>query len=639
MSALPQWDLASIYPSFEDEKFTRDREALAGDAGEIVRLLAEPPRLGPEEPAWLERYLSLYNSFADRFETMYAYAYMRYSTNTGDYTAIGEMNRLEGLRVPVQRAIVEFRNVLASFKTSIAECLQAAPGLKEYSFFIEEQLSLRSRQMGPAEEELALELTRMGGDPWGRLQEALSSTLKAVWNEKKGETKTVNELRSLAFDPRRAVRKQAFELELKLWDSMKVPLAFSLNGVKGFTVVLDKKRKYKNPLDHSLTYSRLSPAALEALIGVMKRSLPDFRRYLKAKATMLSLPQLAFFDLFAPLSAGAGEWSYAEARAFIGRAFGSFSTELADFADRAFDSGWIDARTRPGKVGGAYCISLPRLGESRVLCNFTPSFNQLTTIAHELGHAFHHQVLARATAIQRDYPMTLAETASIFSENLVYETAINTFTGARKIEALEHFLQDATQIIVDILSRFLFESRLFEARPSGEVSADELSAFMIQAQADTYGDALAEESLHPYMWAVKGHYYRPDLSFYNYPYAFGLLFGLGLFSLYREQGRGFADTYKTVLGKSGSMKCVDLTRELGFDIEQPEFWENGMSLIRSRIDEFCALAESAGTKHAKRNKPRMNADRREKGKTGKKKPASKAAQDKKKPQAKKAKRT
>ncbi len=618
MSALPQWDLAGIYASFDSDAFRGDRDELSAGAENIVRLLAEPPRLPAEEPAWLERFISLYNGFADLFETMYAYAYMTYSTNTGDYQAIGEMNRLEGIRVPVQRAVVEFRNVLSGFTTSIAECMQTLPSLKAYSFFIEEQLFLRARQMSPAEEELALELTRMGGDPWGRLQEAVSSTMKAVWDAKKGETKTVIELRSLAFDPSRAVRRQAYELELKLWESMKVPLAFSLNGVKGFSVVLDRKRKYQNPLDHSLTHSRLSPAALEALLDVMRRSLPDFHRYLKAKADLLGIPRLAFFDLFAPLSATGGQWTFEQARAFIAKQFGAFSPELERFADRAFDSGWIDARSRPGKVGGAYCISLPRRGESRVLCNYTPSFSQLTTIAHELGHAYHHHILARDSAIHRDYPMTLAETASIFSENLIYEGAILTFPRAQKVEALEHFLQDATQIIVDILCRFIFESRLFESRPDGEVAADELSAYMIQAQRETYGDALDENFLHPYMWAVKGHYYRPDLSFYNYPYAFGLLFGLGLFSLYRQQGNSFADTYKAVLGKSGVMSCVDLTRELGFDIEQPAFWEGGINLIRARIDEFCALAKTMGRKTRPPVRTRKPAATRTKKKPGKK---------------------
>jgi oligoendopeptidase F len=600
MKALPRWDLAAVYPALDADEFAADFRELVECGEKIIVLAATPPRQPQEEAAWLESFIGLYNKYYDLFETMYAYAYMTYSTDTNNAKAVAEMNRLDEKRVPIERAAVEFRNALARFKTSVAECLAARPGLKEYRFFIEEQLRLRAHQMSPAEEELALELTRLGGDPWGRLQESISSTLSGVWDEKKGTKKTVIELRALAFDPKRAVRKYAFALELKLWESMKTPLAFSINGVKGFSTVLHKKRHYSSSLDYSLTRSRLTPAVLESLTSVMTDALPHFRRYLKAKAGALGVPALAFFDLFAPLSEKAVPMGYAEARSLVLDQFGSFSADLKNFAEAAFDKGWIDAEPRAGKVGGAYCISLPRLKASRVLCNFSPSFGAATTIAHELGHAYHHHVLKEAPAILRDYPMTLAETASIFSENLVYEGAINNFPKARKVEALEHFLQDATQIVVDILSRFLFESRLFEARPKGEVSADELCAMMLQVQRETYGDALDEQFLHPYMWAVKGHYYRPELPFYNYPYAFGMLFGLGLFSLYREQGQRFADTYTAVLGKSGRMTCVDLTKELGFDIEKRAFWEQGMGLIVSRIDEFCRLAAAEPKAKAKK---------------------------------------
>jgi oligoendopeptidase F len=593
MAKLPRWDLPAVYPALGSEAYEKDAAEAKACAESLAALAANPPRLAADEPAWLERFIGRYNRFGDLFETLYAFAYMSYSVNTGDYKAIGEMNRLDALKVPVERALVEFRNALAALRSSVAGCLAALPALKDYQFFLEEQLLLRTHQMSPAEEELALELTRMGGEPWGRLQESVSSTIKSAWDEKKGTTKTVIELRALASNPKRSVRRKAFELELALWEAMKIPLAFSINGVKGFSTVLHGRRRYTDSLEYSLTRARLSRAALDSLTAVMTDALPDFRRYFKAKAKLLKVPKLAFYDLFAPLSEKAAPLGFEEARGLVLGRFGAFSGELGSFARKAFAGGWIDAEPRAGKVGGAYCISLPLRKASRVLCNFSPSFGAATTIAHELGHAFHHHVLKDAPAVHRDYPMTLAETASTFSENLVYEGAIASFPKARQVEALEHFLQDAAQIVVDILSRFLFESRLFAARAKGELSADELSSMMLQAQRETYGDGLDETRLHPYMWAVKGHYYRPELPFYNYPYAFGLLFGLGLFALSREQGRRFADTYKGVLAKTGRMTCVELTKELGFDIEKRAFWEQGMGLIVSRIDEFCRLVEES----------------------------------------------
>jgi pepF/M3 family oligoendopeptidase len=596
MSTLPRWDLSVIYPTLDSADYQEDLAGLTRLKEEILSLCRSRPRQANEEPQWLKHYIRLYNQFHDLFDTLYAYAYLHFSVTTTDYAAVNSMNRLDEIRIPVKSSLIDFRNITAGLQTSVAECLQAEPELKEYSFFIEEQLFLRSRQMTLDEEELAMDLLRTGGELWGRLQEAVSSTLKAPWDKRTGNTKTVTELRSLASDPKRATRKKAFLLECDLWESMKIPLAFSINGVKGFTVILDKKRHFKDTIERSLLQARISRPVLDSLIETMKESLPDFRRYFKAKANILGIPSLAFFDIFAPLREKSKKWSFNEAGNFIVEQFGRFSDELADFTREALDASWIDPEPKAGKVGGAYCISLPLKKESRILCNFNESFSGVTTIAHELGHAFHHHVLAGASSIHRDYPMTLAETASIFSENIVFEGALITFPKSLKTDALEHFLQDTAQVIVDIYSRYLFESRLFAARRTGEISAEELCAMMAGAQEETYGDALDKKYRHPYMWAVKGHYYRPELPFYNYPYAFGLLFGLGLFARYREEGCRFADTYKSILRKTGRMTCVDLTRELGFDIESKGFWESGLSLIRSRIDEFEKIAAAGDGK-------------------------------------------
>lgn len=590
MKNLPRWELSSVYPAFESPQFQTGLEELAKLKEEIVKLGKNLPKQAGEEPVWIRHYLEFFNRFQDLFDNLYAFAYMRFSTDTADFSAVNAMNLLDEIRIPVQSSLVWFRNKLANLTSSIASCMAAEPELRQYSFFIGEQLFLRSRQMSQEEEELAMDLLRTGGDLWSRLQETVTSALSAVWDAKRKIVKTVTELRSLASDPKREKRKKAFLLEKRLWESVKTPLAFSINGVKGFTVILARRRRYQDCVERSLVRARVSRPALEALVSAMKDSLPDFRRYFRAKAARLKLPRLAFYDLFAPLPGKQKKWSFVEARAFILKQFALFSDELAAFGRRAFDNGWIDAAPRKGKVGGAYCISLPVTRESRVLCNFSETFGAVTTIAHELGHAWHHHVLRDLSAIHRDYPMTLAETASIFAENLIFEGALKTFPKTEKAAALEHFLQDAGQIIVDILSRYLFESRLCEARTTRELSADELCGLMTDVQKETYGDALDPKSLHPYMWAVKSHYYRPELPFYNYPYAYGLLFGLGLFARFREEGKRFAATYKKMLEKTGCMTCADLAKDLGFDIEKRDFWESGLGLIRTRIDEFEMIA-------------------------------------------------
>jgi pepF/M3 family oligoendopeptidase len=387
---------------------------------------------------------------------------------------------------------------------------------------------------------------------------------------------------------------------------MEIPLAASLNGVKGTAITVDRRRGWKSALQKSAFQSRLSEKALGSLIAVMENSRPLFRRYLKAKASLLGIKACAFYDLFAPLGDGpsadpqaAGtedrrgqNWSWEEAAGFITDRFSAFDPAMGDFARRAFAGSWIDAQGREGKVGGAYCTDFPLAGESRILCNFEGSFDSVITVAHELGHAWHHEVIKDLGRSLSRYPMTLAETASIFAETLVFEGALAApATGMDRLGLIEGNLKDSCQVIVDILSRFYFERKLFEYRDRAELSPEELCALMTEAQKEAYGDGLDPEKLHPYMWAVKSHYYSPGLAFYNYPYAFGLLFSLGLYDRARQEGPGFAGVYRGILRLTGQASAGDVARSAGFDIETEEFWQTSAGLIARRVAEFEKLVQ------------------------------------------------
>ncbi|NLJ46202.1 MAG: M3 family oligoendopeptidase [Treponema sp.] len=583
--ALPRWNLDPLYPGFDSPAYRKDMDDLRSRSEALLDHMQAAPG-GAAFGPWLNEALRLETEAGALAETLGSYAYTRYSTATTDARALAELNKLEEMGLPLKRAGVLFRNVLAARRAEVEALVASDPRIAEYAFHLREEMLWASRQMSPELEDLAEDLNRAGGDAWGRLQDQVSSTASVVWDEATGERKTTVQLRALATDPDRAVREKAWNLELKAWEQMKLPLAAALNGVKGFAVTLNKRRGWSDPLEKSVEQCRITRATLDALISAMEESLPLWRRYLKIKAKYLGVPACAFYDIFAPVGAATDPWTFERARDFIVEKFGAFSKDMGDFAARAFREGWIDAEPREGKVGGAYCISFPDRKVSRVLCNFDGSFGEVSTIAHELGHAYHHEVIKDVPYPLAQYPMTLAETASIFAETVVFEEAVKDVPPDQKAGLLENNLQNGCQILVDILSRFYFEKSVFARRPASELGAEELCNLMREAQEATYGDGLDKERRHPYMWAVKSHYYSPDLSFYNFPYAFGLLFGLGLYETYRRQGPSFAETYREILLQTGRMSAVDLTRRAGFDIEGREFWLGGIEVFNRQVDEF-----------------------------------------------------
>ncbi|MFP4426350.1 MAG: M3 family oligoendopeptidase [Spirochaetaceae bacterium] len=577
-AGAPRWRLDTIYRGFDSEGY---RNAISTLGEEITALREAVDSQG----AWLQRALERLNDATTLAETLESFAYATYSTDTGESQALKELDQLNELIVGLRDGRVRLRSRLAREADSLRKLWHSGGELEAYAEILEEEISFAGYQMGVEEENLGADLNRSGGELWSRLQESVSSELSTLWDRERGERKSVTELRALAFDRDRAVRERAYQEELKLWKSMETPLAHALNGVKGFAATINKRRGHRSDLERAVMQSRLSRKGLDAMIGVMEESLPLFRSYLREKAKLLGLERVAFFDLFAPVGGEEKSWSWDEAKAFILDRFGRFSSDLAALAEKAFTEEWIDGQPRQGKVGGAYCTSLPAFGESRILANFDGSFSAVSTLAHELGHAYHFEVIKEEPALLREYPMTLAETASIFCETHIFYTRVEE-EGDNPLPILEHFLQESTQVIVDILSRFYFEKSLFAERESGFVSPGRLKELMLDAQERTYGDGMDRDLRHPYMWAVKGHYYRPELGFYNFPYAFGQLFGLGLYAQYLEDPKGFPRRYRELLKLTGAASAQEVAGSAGFDLESPEFWRSGISLIRSFEERF-----------------------------------------------------
>ena len=588
---LPLWNLDSVFPDFESDRYSAAKTRAASLSTEALEYYqkSQKPSAGEDAAAWLKKALALNDELGSLMETLSAYTYARFSTATRDAKAMAELNAVEALMLPAKRVDVLFKNALAARKDAVETLITGDAFFKPYAFVLKEELLFQSRQMSPELEDLAEDLGRSGADAWSRLQEAVSSNASTIWDEPTGARKTVIELRNLAFDTDRSVREKAYNLELSVWKSVELPMAAALNGVKGTTNSLNARRGWKDALEKSTAQARISAATLDALLTAMEASLPVWRDYLKAKAKALGLKKLAFFDLFAPVEqkdSPLPTFSWDQARSFIVEKFSSFDPGMGAYADKAFASRWIDAKPREGKVGGAYCTDFPLSKEARVLCNYDGSFSSVSTVAHELGHAWHHECILDQPYGLSHYPMTLAETASIFAETIVSEAALAQAEDAARLPLIEMHLQDGCQVIVDILSRFYFERQIFSRRADNELSPEQYCAAMLEAQDKTYGDGLDPEKRHPYMWAVKGHYYIPSLSYYNFPYAFGQLFGLGLYERYRQEGSGFVKAYRKLLSETGSMSAVDLTKKAGFDIESPEFWLSSLQVFARQTKAF-----------------------------------------------------
>lgn len=592
-STPPRWDLTGIYPGFSSDRFIDEMNLLKRSCEEVKHLAAEVQNIPDEELyPWFKELLGHVNMMNDLHENLESYAYTRYSSDTSDEEAAKGLETVAKIDILRKQAMLEVKRAFSLRQQELEELVQGHEHLKGYGYILRMFSEDAEHMMSQELEQLASELQLCGGDAWDRLHQSISSTASTLWDEESGERKSVTELRGMAFSPDRAIRKRAFELELDVWKQHEIPLAFALNGVKGTTNLLDSRRGYADPLEHAARQSRIQPDTLGTLISVIEDSLPLFREYLAKKARALGRTQLAFYDLFAPVGDTGDSWEFEQATECIIQQFTAFHEPMGAFARRAVDNRWIDARPARGKVGGAYCIHFPLARESRILCNFDGSFDSLSTVAHELGHAYHGHLLNQTPALLRDYPMTLAETASIFAESVLFNGVLSQADDRTRLTMIESLLKDCTQTLVDILSRFYFERDVFTVRRDHELSANELCELMISAQKRTYGPAIASEALHPYMWAVKGHYYSPDLSFYNYPYAFGQLFGMGLYSTYLKEGPSFCARYDALLASAGSESAEAVTASAGFDITDEGFWRSAIGLIRGYVDQFSDLVDS-----------------------------------------------
>jgi pepF/M3 family oligoendopeptidase len=597
---LPHWDLSNVFSSLDSPEYEAAIEDIKGQLDNLEKLHAEkisktdastaPAELGALAGEAIEKFNTLYELYG----TVRAFIYSFVSTDSRDRAAAKRLSETDPLSVRLQNLSTGLTAWVGKIASQLEAVIASNAIAKAHTFMLQETARQSKYLMPEDQETLAAELGISGDSAWSRLQGTVTSQLTVDF-EMDGEMKKLPIpalLNIQQHDPDESVRRRAYEAEMKAWESVQETLAACMNGIKGAANTLNKRRGREDAVHPAIDAARIDRETLEAMLGAMEASFPAFRKYWKAKAKRLGKEKLAWWDIFAPVGTANRKFEWEEARAFILENFGTFSPELEAFARRAFDNNWIDAEQRDGKRAGAFCMGVPRVKESRVLCNFDYSLDQVSTIAHELGHAFHNECAYQAgkTELQQDTPMTLAECASIMCETIVMEAVMaQTDDPQEQLAALETRLIGDGQVIVDIYSRYLFEKEVFERRAEAELSADELCEIMERCQKATYGDALDENYLHKYMWTWKPHYYFAGLSFYNFPYAFGLLFGLGLYAIYQQRGSAFVEDYKNLLASTGEATAADLAARFGIDTRSRKFWEDSLAVIARKIDRYCEL--------------------------------------------------
>jgi pepF/M3 family oligoendopeptidase len=589
---LPKWNTTAFYPDLESDAFKRDFAGVFTRLDELEALFErhdiQKLEVAPQNAqVAFDEIAPKYNAHFEHLKLVGSYIQLFITTNARDNAAQAKMSELQAAYVRGGKLGTRFEAWIGSL--NLEPLISGSEIAKAHEFALRKMAKGATHQMSPIEEDLSASLTPTGRSAWGRLHGNITSRLMVNVKLPDGEQDLpMSAVRGLARDADAQKRAAAYAAEVPAWETVSVPLAAAMNSIKGEVGVLNKRRGYQDALEPTLEFANMDRATLEAMHAACVASFPDFRRYFHAKAKLLGYSGgLKWHDLFAPVGNSAKAWNWDEGSDFIATQFGTYSKRLEDFARRSFTENWTDAEPRAGKRDGAFCMGV-RGDESRILMNFTPSLDSLSTLAHELGHGYHNINLAQRTPLQRQTPMTLAETASIFCETIVSNAALaQTTDRLEKIHILETELQGQAQVVVDIHSRFLFESHVFKMREQRELSVEELCAAMLEGQRASYGDGLDDSTLHPYMWAMKPHYYGS--SFYNYPYTFGLLFGLGLYAQYQNDPENFKANYDDLLSSTGMFDAATLAGRFGFDIRSEGFWTSSLDQIRARIDEFVAL--------------------------------------------------
>ena len=579
------WDLTVFYKDFDDPEFKDDLARLPKEIDAFTAAIAAPAE---DEVKKLVSLVHQEEALSNLFERLSLMIGLTLSVDANNKAANAAMAPLMRAVMGSSLASNAFSRYLASLE-NLDAIIDADDELKARAFALREAAEDAKHQLPEALEKPVLKMQLSGGEAFSQLRDKLDATLLVDYD---GKQIPLSAVRALAYDGDADTRRRAYEAELASYKKIELPMSFCLNNLKAEGETMAKLRGYKGVLDMALAHFRMDEKTLDAMWTAIREALPELREYFKAKGRLLGHENgLPFYDLFAPVGQSTRTYTVEEARALLLDLFGKFCPEMGEMMRTAFDEGWIDMYPREGKSGGAFCSGYYAKNISRVMTNFAGSASDVSTLAHELGHAFNNRMLHHKPLMMTETPMPLAETASTFNETLLISQLLKTATPEEELTLLDSCLTEQTQTMVDIYSRFLFEQKVVAAQADHALDVDELKETMLWAQEQSYGDGLDPEYRHPYMWACKSHYYSTGVHFYNFPYAFGGLFARGLYARYEKEGEAFVPVYCDLLSRFGSDTIANVTASVGIDVTTPDFWREAVESVLVQVRRFVELAD------------------------------------------------
>lgn len=589
------WDLDALFEGGSSsealqqsiEKIEKSISALEGKIGSLGK--------SPDD-GWESVIVALQETTAALSEAA-NYVECLEAQDTSDANAGRLTGLLDALKAKQKSLEVQLEALFLSADDQAWDAFLARETISPISFTLRTQRELATKKMKPEEEILTSDLAIDGYHAWGRFYDKLAGWLRVDFKEE-GSTRqlSMGQLHNKMESPDGAVRQHAFEKLEEAWGSVAEQSAMALNSQAGFRLTTYGRRRWDSVLFEPLHLNRMKRETLEAMWDVVASRSERLVPYYNEKARLLGKEKITWYDKSAPIATREKSFTYNEATVYILEQFERFNVDLADFARMAFEKRWIEAEDRPGKAAGGFCTDFPVSEATRIFMTFGGSFGSVSTLAHELGHAHHTWVLRKKPYWATEYPMTLAESASTFCETLILDAALaNANSDEERLTLLDKKLDEAATMMMNLRSRFLFETSFFEERTRGPLTVSALNELMVNAQRTAYCGTLAEDAYHPLFWASKLHFYITQYPFYNFPYVFGFLFSNGLYDRALKEGPAFAKDYEALLGDTGIMTCEDLAKKhLGVDLTRPEFWEASVDRAISYVDDFVQLARKRG---------------------------------------------